>query len=163
MLPDELNEILDRRILRLGMTIDDDAQERIVNLSRGLPAYVHSLGKFAARSAVHGERLHIEEKDVDLAVDNVLKRSQHQVHESYTAAVHSNNKGARCRQSLLACAGGHRRGWLLRPHCGARSSGQDPETVGAVIPGGRFPRVHQTRQVRPFWPMRGKHPAGTAG
>ena len=104
MLPDELNEILDRRIPRLGMTIDDGAQERIVNLSRGLPAYVHNLGKFAARSAVHNKRLRIEEKDVDLAIDNILKRSQQQIHEAYYSAVHSNRKDARFHQTLLACA-----------------------------------------------------------
>jgi Cdc6-like AAA superfamily ATPase len=104
MLPDDLNKILDDRIPKLGMTIDDDAQERIVNLSRGLPAYIHSLGKFAARSAIHNKRLRIEEKDVDLAIDNILKRSQQQVHENYFAAVQSNRKDARFRQTLLACA-----------------------------------------------------------
>jgi hypothetical protein len=104
MMPDELNEILDNRVPKLGMTIDDDAQERIVNLSRGLPAYVHNLGKFAARGAVYARRLHIEEKDVDLAIDNILKKSQQQTQEAYFAAVRSNNKNARYRQSLLACA-----------------------------------------------------------
>jgi Cdc6-like AAA superfamily ATPase len=104
MLPDELNEILDARIPKLGMSINDDAQERIVDLSRGLPAYVHNLGKFAARSAAHGKRLRIEEKDVDLAIENILKMSQQQVRETYYTAVHSSSKVARYRQSLIACA-----------------------------------------------------------
>lgn len=104
MYPDDLNEILDRRIPRLGMTIDDEAQEKIVNLSRGLPAYVHNLGKYAAESAVRNRRLNIEDKDVDLAIDNVLKIVLHTIQEAYLAAVHSNSKNARYRHSLLACA-----------------------------------------------------------
>src|SRR5215469_4124269 len=40
----ERRELLDRRLARLGMQISGDARWKIINLSKGLPAYVHTLG-----------------------------------------------------------------------------------------------------------------------
>jgi hypothetical protein len=56
---DEQIVILDKRIPRLGMTIANNAKWRIVALSRGLPAYVHQLGRFAALAAISEKKLAI--------------------------------------------------------------------------------------------------------
>jgi Cdc6-like AAA superfamily ATPase len=44
---DERREVLEKRLNRLGMNISGDGKWKIINLSKGLPAYVHSLGKYA--------------------------------------------------------------------------------------------------------------------
>jgi len=63
MTADELFEVLDKRLKQLSFTITPDAKWKIINLAKGLPAYVHALGKHACLSAlVVGGRLHLEEK-----------------------------------------------------------------------------------------------------
>jgi Cdc6-like AAA superfamily ATPase len=104
MTPGELEDILDQRIPRLGMSITEEAVWRITCLSRGLPAYVHNLGKYAVRGAIHRKSLEVEERDVELAIANVLDKTKHSNFETYQQAVHSNKRDARFKQTLMACA-----------------------------------------------------------
>jgi Cdc6-like AAA superfamily ATPase len=104
MAVNERQEVLDRRLSRLGMSISGDAKWKILNLSKGLPAYVHTLGKFAVYSALQERRLFINEQDVDNAINEGLQSSQQSLKNSYEAATHSNNSRAQFRHVLTACA-----------------------------------------------------------
>jgi hypothetical protein len=100
----ERREVLERRLARLGMTISADGKWKILNLSKGLPAYVHTLGKFAVFSALKERRLFISEEDVDSAINEGLQSSQQSLKDSYEAATRSNNTRAQFRHVLTACA-----------------------------------------------------------
>lgn len=100
----ERKEILDKIIPKLGMTIHPDALWKIVNLSRGLPSYVHLLGLYSAQSALDRYSLQIAEGDVDKAIERALEKCQESIQENYTKAVHSNRADHLYRQVLLACA-----------------------------------------------------------
>jgi len=104
MAVNERRELLDRRLARLGMSISGDARWKIINLSKGLPAYVHTLGKYAVYSALGERRLSIGEPDVDNAINEGLQASQQSLKDSYEAATHSNNTRAQFRHVLTACA-----------------------------------------------------------
>jgi hypothetical protein len=86
------------------MQIADRAQERIVGLCRGLPSYVHNLGLEAVKSATHRKHLEIDDGDVDLAIQQVLKKTEESNGMVYAQAVHSNRSEALYRPILLACA-----------------------------------------------------------
>ncbi|HEV2335481.1 MAG TPA: AAA family ATPase [Stellaceae bacterium] len=101
---DERREVLEKRLARLGMTITGDGKWKIINLSKGLPAYVHSLGKFAVFSALRSRRLKILEEDVDSAINEVLQASQQTIRHTYEEATHSNQARAQFRHVLTACA-----------------------------------------------------------
>lgn len=101
---DELAEIIDKRLKQLGMTIDEDARWKIVILARGLPTYVHRLGKHAATRAVEDLRRHITEEDVDESVNEILTGSLQSLRDSYGAATDSNQPGNLFKEILLACA-----------------------------------------------------------
>jgi hypothetical protein len=101
---DERREVLEKRLIRLGMNISGDGKWKIINLSKGLPAYVHSLGKYACFSALQERRLHITENDVDNAVSTVLQASQQTIRHSYEEATRSNQARALFRHVLTACA-----------------------------------------------------------
>uniref|UniRef100_UPI003B987DA5 hypothetical protein n=1 Tax=Klebsiella pneumoniae TaxID=573 RepID=UPI003B987DA5 len=58
---DERREVLEKRLSQLGMTIAPDGKWKIINLSKGLPAYVHALGKFAVYNALDNGRIAIGE------------------------------------------------------------------------------------------------------
>ena len=101
---DEIEKILDSRIPKLGMEISDEAVWRIVCIARGLPAYAHNFGKYAVKAAINRKSLEINENDVELAIANVLLKTQQTNLEAFQNAVHSSKANARYRQTLTACA-----------------------------------------------------------
>jgi hypothetical protein len=85
------------------MEISEDALWKIVNVSRGLPAYVHNLGQWAVKNAACKRHPEIIEEDADLAIENVLKLVGASALNAYVKAVHSNHAQALYRQILLGC------------------------------------------------------------
>lgn len=100
----ELEEIITSRVSVLGMEISADALWKVVNLSRGLPAYVHNLGQSSAKNAILKRRLRIDESDVDLAIDKVLQLIGQSALTKYLAATQSSHARNLYRQILVACA-----------------------------------------------------------
>ena len=100
----ELRELLEKRIGKLGMKIDGNAKWKTINLSKGLPAFTHSLGKGAALSAIKDRRLTIRESDVDGSINILLKSSQNTLKNDYEIATRSNQERARYKQIITACA-----------------------------------------------------------
>jgi Cdc6-like AAA superfamily ATPase len=105
MTSDEMFELLDKRLKQLGYTITADAKWKIINLAKGLPSYVHGLGKFACLAALAvGGRLHIEEVHVDEAIDDLIASSDRSFTDVYEAATRSAQPDNRLRHVLTACA-----------------------------------------------------------
>jgi histone H3/H4 len=100
----EMDEILDQRYPKVGITIEADARHNIVNLARGLPEYVHFLGRDAARSALKAQRINVTISDVQIAIQNMVQSSDQTSDEAYGKAVLSNKKNNLYKQVLLACA-----------------------------------------------------------
>lgn len=101
---EELGEIVDKRLRQLGLTIEPDARWKIVILSRGLPTYVHRLGKQAAVRATTDLRRRITEEDVDLSIEDVLRGSLESLRTAYERAISSNQPGSLYKEILLSCA-----------------------------------------------------------
>ena len=104
MSKDEMKELLEKRILKLGMKIEGDAKWKIINLSKGLPAFAHALGKGAVVTAIDEQRLQIKDSDVDKAIDGLLRSSQNTLKNDYEVATRSNQERARFKQILTTCA-----------------------------------------------------------
>ncbi|QQG36097.1 MAG: orc1/cdc6 family replication initiation protein [Micavibrio aeruginosavorus] len=100
----ELGQIIDTRLKQLGMTIDADGRMKIIVLSRGLPMYVHSLGKLSATRAIYQSKKHISEEYVDKSIEEMLSSSQQSLRTKYEKSVYSNQPGNLFREVLLACA-----------------------------------------------------------
>lgn len=101
---EELREIIDKRVRLLGMKMDADAYWKIIELSRGLPSYVHLLGLYSVQTSLRRQSISITESDVDSAIKRALEKSQESTQADYSAAVHSNRTDNLYRQVLLACA-----------------------------------------------------------
>jgi Cdc6-like AAA superfamily ATPase len=101
---DEMRLLLEGRYTRLNMRIDGDAKWKIINLSKGLPAFAHALGRGSAYSAIEAKRLQIKESDVDRAIEELLGSSQNTLKNDYETATRSNQARARFKQILTACA-----------------------------------------------------------
>lgn len=101
----ELRGVLDVRLKQLEFLIDGDAAWKIVNLAKGLPAYVHSLGKHSCLQALEdGGKLLITEKHVDLAIISLIDATERSFKDSYESATRSNQPGNLLRHALTACA-----------------------------------------------------------
>jgi Cdc6-like AAA superfamily ATPase len=100
----ELQEIIDKRVKLLGMKMEPDAYWKIIELSRGLPSYVHLLGLYSVQAAIKRQSLTVSEADVSSAIKRALEKSQESTQSDYSAAIHSNRTDNLYRQVLLACA-----------------------------------------------------------
>lgn len=104
MSDEELNEILTERLPKLGVKINATANNKIVKLSRGLPEYVHLLGRNAVICALEDKRKHVMDTDVSQAIINLITQSEQSTNQIYKLATHTNKKNAIYKQVLLACA-----------------------------------------------------------
>jgi Cdc6-like AAA superfamily ATPase len=101
---DELRDVIESRVARLGMQIEGNVKWKIINLSKGLPTFVHSLGKFSCYAAIDRRRLTIVENDADRAIDTILESSQQSLKQAFERALRSNQPTAKFREVLTACA-----------------------------------------------------------
>lgn len=104
MNPAELQEIIDKRLSKLGMSITRPAVAQITALSRGLPHYTHLLGQYAARRAIDGRTLVVDVPHVDGAEKDCLDRVDQSIREQYHRATHSPRGGNIYREVILGCA-----------------------------------------------------------
>ena len=100
----EIKEVIETRISKLGMKIDGNAKWKIINLSKGLPAFAQSLGRGSVVNAIDSRRLTVTEQDVDAAISTTLKSSQNTLRDDYELSTKSSQDRARFRQVLTACA-----------------------------------------------------------
>lgn len=100
----ELREIIETRLKQLGMTIEPDAKWKIINLAKGLPQYVHGLGKLSCFLAISERRMHITERDADRAIEDLLNSSEHTFNTIYETATRSNQPDNLFKHVLTACA-----------------------------------------------------------
>lgn len=119
---DELKEILEKRFSQLGMSISGNAKWTIINLSRGLPQYVHSLGKFACFKAIENRKLAISDDHAEQAIESLLSSSDQTFKDAYELAIRSNQPGNLFQKVLTACAltrqddsGYFAPSWLMEP------------------------------------------------
>lgn len=104
MSPEELDEIIDERLIRIGFSIENDVKESIRKLSQGLPGYVHLLGQISLKSAISDKRTTIEERDFRKAISEALEKSDHLTKQQYLKATTSPRTDSKYKEVLLACA-----------------------------------------------------------
>ncbi len=104
MEPDELGELLDKGMRKLGMKLELKARQRIIDLSQGLPPYTHRLALHATRAAIRTQRRTITEADVKHAIKDAVENAQQSLRENYRKAISSPQTGNLFGQVLLACA-----------------------------------------------------------
>lgn len=67
-------EIIDSRLSQIGIEVSNKIKNLIVDLSQGLPSYVHLLAREATLSAINRRSLLIEQVDYDVAIEETATR-----------------------------------------------------------------------------------------
>lgn len=101
---EELEEILQQRWQRLGMTAEQEGVRLISGLSCGFPHYTHLLGKHASQHALKDDRLEVRPTDVISCLRGALQESQETLARAYDSATESSISRVAFEQTLLACA-----------------------------------------------------------
>ncbi|WP_316228625.1 AAA family ATPase [Bradyrhizobium sp. SZCCHNR1045] len=99
----ELREILTDRYPQIGIGCTDDIVDKLVDLSCGLPGFVHLAGRESALSAVRSRRDYIGEQDYDQAISESVRRAQESTITAYNKAIYSAKENI-YKEVLLACA-----------------------------------------------------------
>lgn len=99
----ELEEIIVKGALHVGMTINDKARLKIASMSQGLPHYVHLVCLNAFRNAITRNSLEVSITDVRNAVEKAVSNAQQSTISSYHRATSSPRENL-YPQVLLACA-----------------------------------------------------------
>lgn len=104
MSPDEIFEIVVKRLTRLGMTIDEAALKRIATLSRGMPGYAHLIGMYSGKAAVQRESLNVAIEDVAASLPTCIEEAYEKTRLAYRKAIDSTMPSSQHSEVLLACA-----------------------------------------------------------
>ncbi len=100
----ELNQIVDKRLNDLGMTIDKSVENTLISLAQGLPGYTHLLGQNATRNAIRRRNMHVDIEDLNAALDVSIATCDEKIRELYARAVRSTKPQNQYQEALLACA-----------------------------------------------------------
>jgi Cdc6-like AAA superfamily ATPase len=104
MSADDVKEVLNKGLSHLGMSINQDALDRITLLTQGLPHYAHLLGLHASRTALDSLSLTIVMKTLDAAITRALQGAQQTIRSAYHIATTSPRKDNLFADVLLSCA-----------------------------------------------------------
>lgn len=104
MTTEELQQLLGIRISQLGMKLEGNAKWKIIGLTKGLPAFAHSLGKSSVLAAIERRSLTITESDVDKGISAAIASSKQTLRTTYEEATNSNQERARFKHLITACA-----------------------------------------------------------
>jgi Cdc6-like AAA superfamily ATPase len=100
----ELEEIVEKGLKKLRLTIAPQSKSRIARLSEGLPFYTHLLCRDAAIHAVQDDRTAIGQQDVDRATKAAVEKAQQSILADYEKATRSVRPDNQFQEVLLSCA-----------------------------------------------------------
>lgn len=104
MSKEEIEEIVNKGLSRLGMHIAPEALNHIVVLAQGLPHYAHLLALHASRAALDRESRNVDVKALDVAIRKAIEEAQQSIRTAWHKAVQSPRKDNLFSDVLLACA-----------------------------------------------------------
>jgi Cdc6-like AAA superfamily ATPase len=104
MSDDELEQIFQKGMKRLGMAMDPMAESYLISLSQGLPYIAHLLALHSTRAALMDRSLTVSRDHANKGIEFSLEQWQESIKTAHYDAVKSQQPGAIYRQVLLACA-----------------------------------------------------------
>jgi Cdc6-like AAA superfamily ATPase len=99
----ELRQIVNDRYSKIGINCSKRIENQMVEVARGLPGYVHLIGREAALSAINAKRDNLTDADYDKAISESVRCAHESVVSAYKKAVYSAKENI-YREVLLSCA-----------------------------------------------------------
>lgn len=99
----ELVEIIDDRMKDIEIEMSVSIKNQIVEISQGLPGYVHLLAREATISAIDRQSRLVENIDYQIAINKSVDRAQESIVSTYNKAIYSAKENI-YKEVLLACS-----------------------------------------------------------
>jgi Cdc6-like AAA superfamily ATPase len=103
MSPEELQQIIEKGLSRIELTIEEEVKDDIIKFSQGFPHYVHSLAKLSAREAIKKSLEKITRECFDVALNEAIKKADASLSTFYQKAITTNRNQDGFRNVLWAC------------------------------------------------------------
>ncbi|MHB8078215.1 MAG: ATP-binding protein [Candidatus Krumholzibacteriia bacterium] len=100
----EIEEIVSKGFLRLGIGASPNVAARITHLAQGLPHYAHLVALKSVRCALDDHSMTITEAHLKSAIGQALADAQHSIRSAYHQAIRSTRPNNLFADVLLACA-----------------------------------------------------------
>lgn len=104
MSDEEIFEIIEKRIGRLGMKVETGVCSKIIQYSQGLPHYTHLMGLYACQEAARNRTRNISNAHLRIAINNCISKAQQSIREAYYKATSSPRPDNLFKEVLLACS-----------------------------------------------------------
>ena len=103
MLPQELEQIIEKGLNNLEITIDEKVKSDIIEFSQGFPHYVHLLAKLSAKVAIENSQEKITRECFNTAINEAIRNAQESIRKSYEMAITNTRNQDGFRNVLWAC------------------------------------------------------------
>jgi GTPase SAR1 family protein len=104
MSENESSDIIENGLRRLGITINSDVKQQIVEFSSGFPHYIHLLCKYGAQNVIYEERNTFEIEDLKKAIDKGIENTSEQLKSAYRNAITGLSTTDKWKHVLFAAA-----------------------------------------------------------
>lgn len=104
MSEEELSEIINSGLKRLGISISDLIKNKIIEFASGFPHYVHLLCRYGAKEIIENEKNDFNILYLRIAIKIGIENTSEQLRTSYQKAVVDIKEKSKWKEVLHACA-----------------------------------------------------------
>jgi Cdc6-like AAA superfamily ATPase len=104
MSAEEIEEVIEKRVARLGMSMSRPVVTSIVKYSQGLPHYAHLMGLYACQEAALHRTKNMTAAHLRISINNCISKARQSIRDAYYKATSSPRPDHLFREVLLACS-----------------------------------------------------------
>ena len=104
MSDEEIEEVIEKRVGRLGMSVSRPVVASIVKYSQGLPHYAHLMGLYACQEAALRKTKAVSAAHLRTSINNCISKARQSIRDAYYKATSSPRSDHLFREVLLACS-----------------------------------------------------------
>lgn len=104
MKKEECEEIINNGLKILGLKIDRNVRNKIVEFSSGFPHYVHLICKYGSKELIENEKTNFSEPYLTIAINKGIENTSEQLRISFRKAILASNSSNKWKHLLYSCA-----------------------------------------------------------
>lgn len=104
MRKEECEEIINNGVIKLGLRMDKNVRDKIIEFSSGFPHYIHLLCKYGCKELITNDRVLFSEPYLAIAINKGIDNTSEQLRISYRKAILSSSSSEKWKHLLYACA-----------------------------------------------------------
>lgn len=104
MKKEECEEIINNGLKLLGLKIDKNVRDKIIEFSSGFPHYVHLICKYGSKELIENEKINFSDPYLTIAINKGIENTSEQLRISYRKAILASNSSSKWKHLIYSCA-----------------------------------------------------------